>query len=1168
MTDMKFTDEQLSAIDARGCGLILSAAAGSGKTTVLTSRIIKRVCEENADISRITALTFTRAAALQLRDKITAALNERIAADPGNAHLRRQKLLLGRAKIMTTDSYCLSLVRDRHSIIGYPSDFRIVDEEENKTIETDVMRELLTECFENDGVLPDGGLSDFKTLYNSFGSYRQTDGVIDRLSELYEKYLIKADFIKSLKSDGGDGPAGSPWIDVLYGTVGNFAEYYKKIFEDAISHCDENLILNENYRETFEHLLKFIDLLLSAVETRREYNEFRKLFGGFAPLVPGKKSKNLGEYDDDAEFYKACRLDFIKNLKAVGDRYFSYDDDELSESFEKLKALKNDLYALLAEFDRRLLEEKKLRRVMSFSDVERCAFSILYNEDGTLSETAEAVRNGVDEVYIDEYQDTNELQEAIFSAIAEERKIFRVGDVKQSVYEFRGAVPEIMTDKLALCEKYRGSGEENGVTAKIFLSHNFRSEKPVIDFVNNVFGELMKHSSTVRYTEDEMLRCTAERTADGAGCEMVLLDADDGIPEERYVARRIKDMVAGETINGEKIRYSDIAIILMVSQNVSDRYIKALSEEGIPCRNVSSGDLFQSPAVLLTLCLLNVIDDPENDIYLTGLMCSPLYGISFDQAVCIRKLYKSGSLYSALVRFVDDTGFDEGKRLIGDIEKFRRRARATPCDELIWYLYGACGLFNYAGTDGERLNVLYEYARKFEQGSFKGLDNFVKYIREVIDGGKPIRAAKAESGIKDAVSIMTIHHSKGLEYPVCFFCDTAHGINRSGIDEDIAPTCGFTAKLSDENGIFRDQTFYNSVAAAEKKLRINEEALRKLYVAMTRAKSRLIITGKMNDPHGAVRDAVRMGGYINGFSVRSADNMLKWLLESSAGWLSGKSLEADSGISLTIAPTMPADSAEDIAEKSVIAESTDYSRLFGRMSFEYPREALSSLPLKLAVSDLYPTVLDRGDGGEEEPKDRTKSFYKPGFIRESEGYVLTSAERGTALHVFMQFCSFEEIEKNGVAYEIDRLLKLGFLDAAQARSIPVRKVERFFEGSLYQRMKNAVETYREKRFIVSMPAADFTGNEEKRRDFGDETIIVQGVIDCAFVENDGRFCLVDYKTDSFPRTMPNEEIRSVLKDRHSRQLGYYDRALEIMYGRKPDETLIYSFALSDTVPIE
>lgn len=1165
---MRFTDEQLSAIDARGCGLILSAAAGSGKTTVLTSRIIKRVCEENADISRITALTFTRAAALQLRDKITAALNERIAADPGNVHLRRQKLLLGRAKIMTTDSYCLSLVRDRHSIIDYPSDFRIVDEDENKTIETDVMRVLLTECFENDGELPDGRLSDFKTLYNSFGSYRQTDGVIDRLSELYEKYLIKADFIESLKADVG-APAGSPWIDVLYGIVGDFAEYYKKIFEDAISHCDENLILNVNYRETFEQILKFIDLLLSSVENKLEYKELRTLFYGLAPLVPGRKSKDLGEYDDDAEFYKARRLDFIKNIKAVGDRYFSYDDDELSESFEKLKTLKHDLYALLSEFDKRLREEKKLRRVMSFSDIERCAFLILYNGDGTLSETAEAVRNGVDEVYIDEYQDTNELQEAIFSAIAEEKKIFRVGDVKQSVYEFRGAVPEIMTDKLALCEKYRGPGEENGVTAKIFLSHNFRSEKPVIDFVNNVFGELMKHSSTVRYTDDEMLRCTSKETAEGSGCEMVLLDADDdGTTEERYVARRIKDMVAREKIKGEKIKYSDIAIILMVSQNVSDRYIKALSEEGIPCRNVSSGDLFQSPAVLLTLCLLNVIDDPENDVYLTGLMCSPLYGITFDQAVCIRRLYKTGSLYSALVKFVDETGFEEGKRLIGDIEKHRRRARATPCDELIWYLYGAYGLFNYAGADGERLNILYEYARKFEQGSFKGLDNFVKYIQGVIDGGKPVRAAKAESGIKDAVSIMTIHHSKGLEYPVCFFCDTSHGINRSSLDEDLAPTCGFSAKLSDENGIFRDQTFHNSVASAEKNLRINEEALRKLYVAMTRAKSRLIITGRVSDPQGTVRDAVRMGEYISGYSVRSADNMLEWLLESSAGWLSEKSLEADSGISLTIAPTIPSDTTEKVAAKSEDAESTDYSGLFDRMSFEYPREVLSSLPLKLAVSDLYPTVLDRGDDGEEEHEDRIKSIYKPRFIRESEGYVLTSAERGTALHVFMQFCSFEQIEKNGVAYEIDRLLKLGFLDAAQARSIPVHKVERFFEGRLYQRMKNAVETYREKRFIVSMPAADFTGSEEKRRDFGDETIIVQGVIDCAFVESDGRFCLVDYKTDSFPRSMPDEEIRSVLKERHSRQLGYYDRALEIMYGRKPDETLIYSFALSDTVTIE
>ena len=413
---MDFTGEQLSAINARGCGLILSAAAGSGKTTVLTTRIIRRVCEENADISRITALTFTRAAALQLRDKITAALNERIAAEPDNAHLRRQKLLLGRARIMTTDSYCLALVRDRHSLIGYPSDFRIIGEEENKTVELDVLRELVADCFERGGKPAGGAFSDFKAFYHSLGTYKQTDGIVTRLSDLYDKYLIKADFIESLKRGGDGGEVlGSPWTDSLYKSVGAFAGYYKRIFEDAVAHCSENPMLDANYREAFEYTLGFIGSLLEATDAGADYGAVRDLICGYSQPNAGKKSKGLGEYDDDAEFFKAARADFGRDLKKFYDGYFSFEDEEIAASGEKLRSLKNDLYLLLSEFDSRLTEEKKLRRVLSFADIERCACSVLYNADGTLSDTAKALRNGNDEVYIDEYQDTNGLQEKIFS---------------------------------------------------------------------------------------------------------------------------------------------------------------------------------------------------------------------------------------------------------------------------------------------------------------------------------------------------------------------------------------------------------------------------------------------------------------------------------------------------------------------------------------------------------------------------------------------------------------------------------------------------------------------------------------------------------------------------------------------------------------------------------
>ena len=1175
--DIDFTDEQRSAIEAKsGVGLIVSAAAGSGKTAVLTTRIIRRICCENADISRIVALTFTRAAANQLRDKIIVALNKQLANDPGNARLRRQKLLLGRAKIMTTDSFILSIVRDRHTLIDYPSDFRLIDEKENDSIENSVMSKLIDDCFEAaDGkVSEECTITGFRTLYSVFGDYKKQNAAAGSLLVLYRELENKYDFLNVLlrnRTEEKEEP-GELWSGFIRERIARFVDHYRPIVDDAKAYCDsnKNSRLNANCGTMIDSAAELLEKLSAALNDGSGYGVFADAVGAFADVhgteSPSGKAAGLTEYDDRSLFYKKEIVSFFSRAAKFADD-FCFSGEEIKNASEFHNRFIDALYGFFTEFDKRLREEKRLRRVMYFTDVSRYACEILYNRDGTLSDTANAIRNSYDEVYIDEYQDTNEIQEKVFSAIAEEKRLFRVGDIKQSVYEFRGAVPEIMTDRLAGCEKYRR--DTAAVSAKIFLSANFRSEAPIIDFTNSVFDTLMRHSKTVRYEDDDRLCCMAKKTGD-AGCEVLLFPKQEAAESEPvYVARRIREMVGNGTIDGKKINYSDIAILLRTEKGVSEKYIKALDEAGVPCRNAVSDNLLQSPDVVLTLCLLNVIDDPDNDIYLAGLMMSPLYGFTADELYGIRSSAEGGSLYSALVAYTGNSGCEKGKRLIGDTERYRRKARTMPCDEFLWYICGVYGIFNFAADGDSHLRGLYECARRFGQSGYKGLDDFVRFLQESAESEDGLLSDIAEKSGTDAVSVMTIHHSKGLEFPVCFICETGREMKKNDDPFKLAPCFGFAPQMPDESGLKRSDTLFSSVTRRERIMRSTEENMRILYVAMTRAMSKLIVTATVDSPDRYLKMIRAAKDYRSEFMMNTSKSFLDWILLSS-DVVCDEDLSDEGRIKLVVDPGAAREERQREQSGPTEAEAYDYAGLAEeRLSFKYRNKSLSSLPLKLAVSDLYPTVLDAGAGGGADESPRSKEYYyKPAFIREAEGYKMTPAELGTALHVFMQFCDFTLVEKNGVEAERDRLLALGFLSAAQAESIPADKVRAFFESGLYRRMKNAAEMYREKRFIVGIPAAELTGDDLKKQDFGDETVIVQGVIDCAFVDSDGRFCLVDYKTDRFRGDMPEEEIRKTLAERHGLQLGYYRRALEIMYGRKPDETLIYSFALSNTVAID
>lgn len=1163
MGRIELTEQQKDAINACGLSLAISAAAGSGKTSVLTRRITERVCSGKADISRLLIVTFTRAAAAELVTRIEKALNDESVKNPADKRLIRQMLLLPSAKISTIDGFCLDLIRENFQDTGIAG-FGVLDADAEKIMKLEIADELISDYFDGN-VSKENEISDFPKFSDTIGS-PSSDGVLaPAIVKLHEFYSGCVDRDKAIKNPPENTDFHhSFWGKAIYGIAIELARHYMNFFDTAL----RTIRTSEGasgWEAAFEADYDLCRILYNKLFLGAPYGDIREYLSSFESYSVKCGQVKTQFKTPELEYFKSIRdKKFKKDLAELRKNFFSCTDDALQRAISETENTQSAIIKFFREYDRRLSEEKKRRHMLGFSDIERIALNLLYDADHDCpTAAAKEISSHFDEVYIDEYQDTNELQNKIFTLIAREDNLFTVGDIKQSIYDFRGAEPSIFTAQLDGRKKYGKQGSEKA--AKLFLSKNFRSGDKIINLTNAVFSAIMNTDGNISYGEDEKLVCGAINTVSPIPEMHIICKSADNpsLTEAAFVAERMSALIS----SGE-VKAGDIAVLIPTGAIASD-IASELEKRGIPCRNGTAKEFFQSPEVLLALALLNTIDNPSRDVYLAATLKSPLYGVTLDELIYIRRHKKTGSLYSALKAFTEETGFKKGERFLSDHEQFRNRAKICTCGELVREVYSKTKIMALSGGSkagvSANLRRLYDYARSFEIGGNRGLYAFISFINELIDTDAKVDMSGFGGGA-DAVRIMTVHGSKGLEFDTVFFCDTSKGFNRDSSKDNAPAVRGMPLAPKIYENAKRTDTPLRRAATETQASRQSEEKCRLLYVALTRAKRRLVITGSIDEKNAGKYDFTNPASEcslrrrtISSYARKKCKSMLDLICTGLSDTTGLCSINFVSELAPTEKLRIKSESKYDgtYAEGRYLAQK--------RLDFVYPHELLSRIPSKLSVSKLFPDVLDEKDASAE--IDRPPVADEPAVPVFIAGESDSGASRGTAMHTFMQFFDFDYVDKFGVEAEIKRLTENKFLFSGDGEKLNVQKLERFFSSPLAALMRNAETLYREKRFIIFYPAESFSEDKKTKDALKGERLMVQGVIDCAAKTKDGELILIDYKTDFFPKETGKEEIKKLLTERHTRQLGYYKYACRELFGKIPDHTYIYSFALSDVVEI-
>ncbi len=1203
----KWTDAQKKAIEARGRTLLVSAAAGSGKTAVLTERIIQMLTdpEHPADISRMLIVTFTRAAAGELRARIAKALSDAIALCAQKDYLSRQLMLLGSASISTIDSFYYDLVRSNFQEADFPASVRLADETELLPLRRELMNEVVDDMYAEN--------ADFSVVSDILCDLRSESGLTDTLLSIYGKLLRYPEALDILSRSADQMTAGDDVLDTRWGViwseeVRHLCQTGQRLFASALDMATAEPNADKLVKRYQAHLGEHLErhrTILEYLDTG-SYEKAREAIA--APFVirkPGGKSpERTPAFISMMELCDHFRKKW-KEKHAVTLSAFSY--AEIAQSAAQSAHVLRLLHATLTRFERLYRAAKLQREVAEFSDVSRAAYKLLVAKSGEPTKLALEIRDKYDAIFIDEYQDVDSMQDATFRAIATEHNRFMVGDIKQSIYRFRGAQPRVFAD-------YRRKFESLDVAdadkpASIFMSNCFRCDKSVIDFSNAVSGDLFsQNAKSIGYTKaDDLVYSKDPAFASDAGekCRVVLInrsrfdeqeDEEDAPKasrsEARWIACEIARLLHRERkADGTPITPGDIAV-LMRNAAPAEHIARYLGEFGIPCNDTSRKSFFENPDVLCVYSLLAALDNPYRDVYMAAALRSPFFGFTLEDLV---RLHAGNadelSLYEAVKSAAQNAqGEDALCVRLRDFNKrfplWREKAKNLPVDRLLRYLYRESAILSFAGCEDDAGNApaarranlqrLYEYARTFEQSGFKGLYQFVRYVDGIMEtqGKMP-----APSGEENAVSLITVHHSKGLEFPVCFIAGTATRFNDKELSEHFLDEeeLGCAIRLPNAGPLSRANTFQREAIALRLRRFALEEEMRVLYVAMTRARERLYVTA--DSPFGAdhLLKRAELAAVPGGtFVCEQGPAYIYWILSAL--------LRTDYSPFATIEVVQEADiattpiEAKSTKETELPQKRDEFSAVLKeRFTFEYPAQHLTRLPAKLSVSRLSPGVLDVYDADAALPSELQADAAEqllhgfdeaPRFL--SPVQKKSAAASGTATHEFLQFCDFKRAEKNGVKAELERLIEEKYLSPDTRELVRFDELERFFESDFYRSLKGAARLRRETRFHIFLPAADFTRDAAFATELREEKLAVQGVIDLFYHDAEGKLILCDYKTDRLtPAELESKALATAkLKERHGEQLSYYARALEDICGKRPDKILIYSLPLGEALEIE
>ena len=1175
MSKISWTQPQQWAIEDRGGSLLVSAAAGSGKTAVLVERVVSLISDEKnpIDINRLLIVTFSNAAAAEMRQRIGLRLSQLVLENPENYHLQKQQNLLSSAPIKTIHAFCLDLIRENFQNLPITPDFTIMDEKELELMQAEAVAIVIENFYQQDTK------GEFAELVDQFSSSRDDRRLIETVYKIY-------DFARS-------HPFYEDWLDrklEMYSPTNRVEEtpWGKTILEngrETLSYCLHRMEETYNLVETDEQMCTaYLPMWQGEIAQLRaalnhiENQDWDGVVGVLRNFSFDRLGRVTGE-NPDKEVCLNARNYVKKEIADLEKNFFNATSDEFKDDIKDLQPKISLLFDLVKEYGNQLDQLKRSQNKLYFSDLEHYALQLLIKKEGDFYKSTpegEEISSQFDWVLVDEYQDTNEVRDLLFTTLSGGgERLFMVGDVKQSIYSFRLAMPEIFMTKK------KNSTPYNGVTypANINLDTNFRSRQQVTSGVNHIFTQIMSEEiGEINYDDTESLKCGASYPENHLmEPELLLLWGQDRESadeltrlEANMVAKRIKQMLeSGFMVSDKGIMRpavpGDFCILMRSPSSRAQVYVKALEELQLTARADSTSGFLEMREIAPVINLLMAIDNPLLDIELVGAMLSPMFSFTDDDLAEIR-LEKPKAPFYLAVQKAAENGNEKCKNLIDVFNKLRFFAATNPVDKLLLEIYKEtnwieiCTAMPFSQGRKANLLLLVEYASHYTSIGYRGLAGFVGLLERIISQGGNLDGATITADTSNEIQIISVHRSKGLEFPVVFLCDTGRMFNKQDLREGtlLHSDYGFACRRRNPDTMSQYNTIPMGAIRYEMLKTLLSEEMRILYVALTRAKEKLIISGSTSGRLDRLITDIAYSYDDKGCApksmIRNANSYLDWILMAMLSHPNGEQLRDISEVSAI--PMVADDNSWNI---QVITPETDeesqpadiklpefiskpdekLTKVFeNRLDFEYPYESRTMTPNKLAVSQVV-----------EKQSDFDFRFVRrPKFLSDEK---LSPTEKGNAMHKFMQFANYENARDN-LEQEINRMEKDEFISKVEADSLSRKQLETFFNSALGERIFNSDKVYRELRFITEF-GKEQLGDIIPEMD-SQSKVLVQGIADLVFIE-DGKAFLVDYKTD---RIKNMEDLVA----RYLPQIKIYKRILEDTLSLPVEGCILYSFALS------
>lgn len=1174
MSEREWTKEQENAITARDGSVLVSAAAGSGKTAVLVERVVERVCntENPCPVDELLVVTFTQAAAAEMKERINMRLTELLRVNPENKFLIKQKILLPSAEICTIDKFCNMFVKRNFSKLGITPDFRILDQGESKILSSEAAGKVIEELYEENS-------SEFRDLCELFISGRTDEKLESVILKIYENscaYAFPKRWINNVLSlyNPDLSPQNTQWGQVVLKDILTSLKYYVSSLEKCTDILVNEPELAAKYMPAINSDIKYYKKTYKCAKSG-DWDKTKVLFDNFSPERFQNAPKSYKD-SPEKDYVKVIRDKTKAAFKKLSEE-MPVSTEEFKEDTKALRAIMVKLFGAVNKFSECYSELKSELNAFDFSDISHMALSLLVSgtdENGNCirTELAQKLQQNYREILIDEYQDTNRAQDMLFSALSNnEENLFFVGDVKQSIYGFRLAMPEIFVERRNARKEYI----KDNYPSKITLDMNFRSRKGVTECINHIFSRIMsKDMGGVDYDGTERLAAKDDYLpCDFPNAELHLVDISeseesDDLNEAQHIADTIKEIIDSKmpvkSKNGYRpVQHKDICILMRSVKN-ADVYSEVLKNNGIPVFFQNGGGFFSATEINVMLSFLQIIDNPLQDIPVLAVLMSPVFGFTPDDLAKIRIKNRNGFLFHGVIKSDDE----KCKRFTGFYNELRNLSTVLSVERLLRTIYERTAYISMVGAmpDGEtrRLNLLLllQYASDYEKNSQPGVSGFIRYMNKLKDGKNDLGSAVGVSEYANVVKIISIHASKGLEFPIVILCKCGKKLNTTDQNERliIDPTTklGVGTKRIIDNGTRIFPTVQHTACKLSLRDSSRAEELRVLYVALTRAKERLIMVGTSKNIENTVSNcalSISSSEKIETALISKAQSYLEILIMSLLTHKDAKPLRTMANI------------FEDKASPSdfhlkVLIDYCNFKEIEikeNKIAIEYDEKLLeevknrTSYKYEFSESSNYASKISASSFNRENVSGEYFITAMPSFICKNQ---MTPAMRGTATHRLLEICDMDNC-KIDIDGEISLLTENGKLTQQQGQAINKQAIKAFFNSNLYKRMSASKQIYKEQKFTLLVPIGSVY--DDVSSNISSEKIVVQGIIDCLFIEN-GEIVVVDYKTD---RVNSEDE----LKEKYLPQMKMYKRAAQEIFNLPVKEILIYSLSLEKDVKL-